>query len=275
MAENPKKNKLIGSRGFLLLAAALTMLLLDIFLLSVNRKNAALRDSMAEKYENFNRIINDISEKNELLRREVASLRNKMEEILSNSESVEKKLEKLESRTAEGQDKNIRILMNLNRIQKALENGDNFSEQVRSLEQLCASDDRLESMVIGLREYEDSDLSQGRIESTFNGERARIGEKITMAESGANRWGKLMKFLGENIRIIRSSGSHGADGIRDSMDMAARNIARHDYKALVDMLGQEDKFSEVFRETLKIARRRVELNKLVDNLFGAIYYYSR
>ncbi|MDR3079263.1 MAG: hypothetical protein LBU15_04500 [Rickettsiales bacterium] len=271
MTEDQKKNRPLGLHILISALAVVAALVAVLLLLSLDRKNIALRENFSQGQDSLRRKMDALSERAETLAGKIMSLENRMDEVLRGLDAFEGRLAKLENHTVERQDRNIKILMNLNRIQRALEVGENFSGHLRLLEQLCSSDGRLRGMVDGLSGYEDLDLSDAEIRKTFDVERAGAVEKHGETGAGpANVRGRLMKFLENNIRVVKATGA-GASEAESPLTLAARDIDRRDYRAFLELSGGNGGFSEIFRETLKIVAKRVELNKLIDNLFRAIY----
>jgi hypothetical protein len=227
-----------------------------------------LCNDLTRKYDTIAGKINSTLEKNEFLRGRVIPLEGRVDEVFGNMATFGGRLTKLEGHTAEGQDRSIKIIMNLNGLQRFVERGRNFSDHLHSLWQLCSFDDRLRTMISELQSYEDIDASDAKIKSTFDAERTKIGEKPGLAKSSSSAGNWLMRLLENNVRIVKNGGS---DTAGNTINLATTAIGNGDYEAFVAILGQDERFSEIFKETLKMALKRVELNKLVDNLFRTIY----
>ncbi|MDR1494696.1 MAG: hypothetical protein LBI29_01505 [Rickettsiales bacterium] len=274
MAEDRKKNvSKEGTRSLVPLLIVLAMLALAslvALLLSLSRRNALFYGDLTKKYEIVKAKIESTLENGEYLRGKIISLENRIDEILRSLEISEGRLVKLESHTVEGQDRSVKVLMNLNRIQRSMENGENFSSHLRLLEQFCSSNGRLTAMVSRLQDYEDIDLSDAKIKNTFDTEKAKVSEIPSAARSNSRVRGKLVKLIENNIRIMKNS-SDGGSGADSPIGLATIRINNRDYGTFADVLGRNEKLSKTFEETLKIVLKRIEFNKLVDNLFRTIY----
>ncbi|MDR1426068.1 MAG: hypothetical protein LBI70_03730 [Rickettsiales bacterium] len=275
MTDSPVKNKFFTIYNIVLLIAVTALLLANIFLLYRNREDASLQHALLAKYESLDKKIHGISERIELTGPKVTSLENKIGETIASLDIYENRLIKLETRTVEGQDRNVKILMNLNGVRKSLGDGEDFSNYLDSLERLCATDAKLRAMLSELRGYDTTDLVPNHIEDIFNDEKTKVGKRLAAEETPTNLTLKtrIIKFLETNIKITKKDSSASKNyEFNVLIDRATRSIARGKYTEFMALVQQNEKFADLFRETSKIVSKRIELNKLVDNLFEMIYY---
>ncbi|MDR2077975.1 MAG: hypothetical protein LBP39_03340, partial [Rickettsiales bacterium] len=239
MSDNVKTSDGIGevksySAGRWIILPLLFLFISLIFFFYSRKKIMGTRYGAADEIRILKKELNGAIEKNAILARDIALLKNRIDELSTDVTLFERRLASLESQTVVGQDRNIKIMLNLNRIQKLIEDGEDFSENLYFLEKLSSTNNIRKELIEGMQGYREIDLSDAKIMNTFDDERGKI--IINKISSGQFR-----RFIENNFRIIKiDEKKDRSKKISDFTAMARKCIARRDYigfRTLVDQNG--------------------------------------
>jgi hypothetical protein len=270
MSENIKilkdtENVKFSAVGFWIILSILFLFASLGFFLFSRRKILWVRPNSVDRIE-IEKELNSLREKNAAHSKDITMLLARISELSAEAISLEKRLVALENQTTTGQDRNVKIILNLNRIQKLIEDGEDFSENLHFLEKLSQTNPEQRELISRIENYRDVDLSDAKIMKIFSGE---VSKMVTIKFSDR----KFRQFIESNVRIIKISGKDykRTDSFTDT---ARKYIIRHNYSAFRTLVEQNGYDDEIFRETLTLIAKREELNRLVDSLSRAIYYYE-
>lgn len=264
-----KNSKLKLIFKFVFIACVLFVI---IFLIkNFNSKNT-INTNKATIDQNTN-VQTDLKEKNieiELLKNQINQLENKIKIIVLDVDGLKTDIMKLENQNPANNEKNLQIVLFLNKIENIVYKGGDFSENLRFLMELAKSRNDILENVLKLKNFS-KQKTQKELNTVFFNEYKNILNNND--KNNAENY-TLKRFLNENIRVrkVNNFDEKEINSIDNIISQIENEINLFNYQEAIDIVQRNNYFNS-FEETLKILNDKNNVIKLVNKIFDFIYLY--
>ena len=218
--------------------------------------------------QNDNKIIlNKLQNDNIFLQNTTASLTEKLESLQVELQSLKNYISKLEQQNPVNSEKNLQIMILLNKIQKLYYTNKNFSEELEQLKVLTKNRNGLNELVIKLEEYKISKNDLKNITETFKNE-----YKTKFLTAKQDKKENIFKeIITNNIKIRKINIDNVDDSDKSVLIRQIEDcILTNDFAGVVDLVVKNNYEKDIFESTYKIAKRIVEFDGIVDGLMDEV-----
>lgn len=221
-------------------------------------------NGVIKKQDNKDILIKSIQEKNAILQDNIVLLNNKIEAISTEIEYLKEYISKIENQNPIYNEKNLQVMVLLNKIQQLYYTNKNFDKELDYLKSLLINKNHLIETVLKLENYKVSTNDLKLITIVFKEE-----YKTNLLSKNKNN-NIFKSIINENIKIrkLNNEGGQGANNILiNDMEDA---INAGNYNLVVELILQNNYQNSVFKKTYKIAQRISNFDKIIDALIREI-----
>ncbi|MBO4956778.1 MAG: hypothetical protein J6C50_02995 [Rickettsiales bacterium] len=217
-------------------------------------------NGVIKKQDNKDILIKSIQEKNAILQDNIVLLNNKIEAINAEIEYLKEYISKIENQNPIYNEKNLQVMVLLNKIQQLYYTNKNFDKELDYLKSLLINKNHLIETVLKLENYKVSTNDLKLITIVFKEE-----YKTNLLSKNKNN-NIFKSIINENIKIrkLNNEGGQGANNILiNDMEDA---INAGNYNLVVELILQNNYQNTVFKKTYNIAQRISNFDKIIDDL---------
>lgn len=230
----------------------------------ITQNNIVKNNNFEKKQDNKDILIKSIQEKNAILQDNIVLLNNKIEAISAEIEYLKEYISKIENQNPIYNEKNLQVMVLLNKIQQLYYTNKNFDKELDYLKSLLINKNHLIETVLKLENYKVSTNDLKLITIVFKEE-----YKTNLLSKNKNN-NIFKSIINENIKIrkLNNEGGQGANNILiNDMEDA---INAGNYNLVVELILQNNYQNSVFKKTYKIAQRISNFDKIIDALIREI-----
>lgn len=230
----------------------------------ITQNNIVKNNNFEKKQDNKDILIKSIQEKNAILQDNIVLLNNKIEAINAEIEYLKEYISKIENQNPIYNEKNLQVMVLLNKIQQLYYTNKNFDKELDYLKSLLINKNHLIETVLKLENYKVSTNDLKLITIVFKEE-----YKTNLLSKNKNN-NMFKSIINENIKIrkLNNEGGQGANNILiNDMEDA---INAGNYNLVVELILQNNYQNSVFKKTYKIAQRISNFDKIIDALIREI-----
>lgn len=230
----------------------------------ITQNNIVKNNNFEKKQDNKDILIKSIQEKNAILQDNIVLLNNKIEAISAEIEYLKEYISKIENQNPIYNEKNLQVMVLLNKIQQLYYTNKNFDKELDYLKSLLINKNHLIETVLKLENYKVSTNDLKLITIVFKEE-----YKTNLLSKNKNN-NMFKSIINENIKIrkLNNEGGQGANNILiNDMEDA---INAGNYNLVVELILQNNYQNSVFKKTYKIAQRISNFDKIIDALIREI-----
>lgn len=230
----------------------------------ITQNNIVKNNNFEKKQDNKDILIKSIQEKNVILQDNIVLLNNKIEAINAEIEYLKEYISKIENQNPIYNEKNLQVMVLLNKIQQLYYTNKNFDKELDYLKSLLINKNHLIETVLKLENYKVSTNDLKLITIVFKEE-----YKTNLLSKNKNN-NIFKSIINENIKIrkLNNEGGQGANNILiNDMEDA---INAGNYNLVVELILQNNYQNSVFKKTYKIAQRISNFDKIIDALIREI-----
>lgn len=230
----------------------------------ITQNNIVKNNNFEKKQDSKDILIKSIQEKNAILRDNIVLLNNKIEAISAEIEYLKEYISKIENQNPIYNEKNLQVMVLLNKIQQLYYTNKNFDKELDYLKSLLINKNHLIETVLKLENYKVSTNDLKLITIVFKEE-----YKTNLLSKNKNN-NIFKSIINENIKIrkLNNEGGQGANNILiNDMEDA---INAGNYNLVVELILQNNYQNSVFKKTYKIAQRISNFDKIIDALIREI-----
>ncbi|MDR1499292.1 MAG: hypothetical protein LBS34_03320 [Rickettsiales bacterium] len=246
--------------------AALAGVLLGLFILSsfvssdANITNTVTSVSQPKENEEE---IKKIGNNNFVMEERMGQLEKSVILLQSSLATLENNIAELQNQNPTGNEKNLQIVIFLNKIQNIIRIGGDFSSDLRYLEELSRGWHSVFENIIKLENYT-KQKTQSELKSTFFREYKEILKNINAKSS------IVKQFLNDNI-VIRKTGDV-SDKSKDAVILAVESsINNFDYSGAIKTI-LDSNYASNFPNTLEILNNKVKAINLTESVMDLMFF---
>jgi hypothetical protein len=252
-----KKNKLINKIGryiklLVSVSVSICVIFSAVFIISKVRENS----SKIEK------IRTSESNSGDILANRVKQLENTVSLMRSNIGVLESEIIKLQNQNPINNEKNIQIVILLNKILNTVYKGGDFSENIRYIKELSKSRTDIFEKVVKLEKFK-VQQNQKDLRTVF------VSEYKNISKIDENEKNKIKKFIDDNIKIrkIDKIEENSNDNIIFDIENSINNFK---YEEAIKIIN-DNNYSGNFTKTLEILIQKYETIVIIDDIINFIF----
>lgn len=215
-------------------------------------------------------ILNKLQNDNISLQNTTLSLTEKLELLQIELQSLKNYVYKLEQQNPVNNEKNLQVMILLNKIQKLYYTNKNFNEELEQLKTLTKNRNDLDELIIKLEEYKISKNDLKNITGTFKNE-----YKTKFLTVNKDKKENIFKeIITSNIKIRKINADNIGNGDKSVLIKQIEDcIFANDFVGVIDLIVKNNYDKSVFENTYNIAKRIVEFDVVVGKLMDLMINY--
>jgi hypothetical protein len=242
---------------FLVGAVILSLVVFSIIVFNTNIKDNSNRIEKIEKAKKT------VDTDGIILLNKIKQLENNIVLIRSNISVLESELVKLQNQDPVNNEKNVQIIILLNKVLNTIYRGGDFSDNIKYLKELSKNRYSIFENIVKLELFK-IQQNQKELKSVF------MNEYKNMSEVSNDEKNKIKQFFGDNIKI-RKIGKIEEEDSKDNIILAIENsINDFEYEKAIEII-KNNNYSIFFSETLKILTYKNEAITIINNTMELIF----
>lgn len=187
-------------------------------------------------------------------------LKANIEKIVSDVNNYNEIIVKLQNQTREGQDNNIKIIINLLEIRDHSILGKNFSDALNIVENMTKNNNELHTVILKMYDYKNNSITSSEIIGSFLNE-------LNSIENVEKHDKSVKNFIKSNIRLTKVTDNNNLALLDEKFKEL---IDKNEYKEAINLLNS-NKIIGNFNNTLELLSKKLELELLLKEAFRIIY----
>lgn len=183
-----------------------------------------------------------------------------IDKITSNVDRYNGVIVKLQNQTKEGEDNNIKIIINLLEIKDYSTLGKNFSDTLGIVENMTKNNNELHAVVLKMYDHKNDSITNSKIIENFS-------KELKSVENVGKHNKSLKDFIKSNIRLTKTSGNNNLTLLEEKFKEL---IDKNEYEEAMRLLNSSKTVSN-FNDTLELLSKKLELELLLKEAFRIIY----
>lgn len=235
-------------------------------------KNTAKIVNASSQQIKIEKVDNSIQEKEikQIKNDEISELKNKLIMYEHKINDIEEEIELLKeyTKTLENQnpiynEKNLLIVILLNKIQQYYSSNKNFINEFESLKTLIKNKPNMLELVLNLEQYANNPFNIEVLNNTFR-------EEYRQALIKDNK-NFFKKFINENIQIRNTKNTDSSDNTNKIINSIENNIKLHNFENAIYLIEENKYHDTIFKNTYKYITNINKFNNILNSIYDLVY----
>ena len=215
----------------------------------------------------LNNSIEKIISENNKLNIKLLEIENNLNNIQTETEDLKQYINKIENQNPVYNEKNIQIIVLLNKIQNLYYNNRSFLTELDFLKLLVQSKNDLLELVLQLDIYKESEDIE-EIKIIFKQEYIKL-------LNNKEKSNFFTDFINENIKIRKINNVDNDDVLNIIINQIENEINKNNYDNVINLIENNnlniDLKNDAFAKTFNISNKIINFNKIIDSIYKRIY----
>lgn len=183
-----------------------------------------------------------------------------IDKITSNVDRYNEVIVKLQNQTKEGENNNIKIIINLLEIKDCNTLGKSFSDTLSTVENMTKNNNELHAVILKMYDYKNNSITNSKIIESFS-------KELNSVENVGKHDKNIKNFIKSSIRLTKTSGNNNLTLLEEKFKEL---IDKNEYEEAINLLKSSKTVSN-FNDTLELLSKKLELELLLKEAFRIIY----